>query len=114
MRQTQAHGLLKREERQIFDTSHVRSNTRVVSLPRLLLDARAKVVKEVTTIDPAYGAELTVQSEADYQAYWAARDKRRDEGLPRPTKEEKVEAARGPVRRTLDRVQEWTHVGAVE
>lgn len=105
LRQAEARGLLNWEERQIFDTSHVRSNTRVVSLPRLLLDARAKVVKEVAKIDAAYGDELAAQAEADYQAYRAERDKRREDGAPKPTKEEKVEAARGPVRRALEDVQ---------
>src|SRR5579872_2723251 len=56
LRQAEAHGLLKREERQIFDTSHVRSNTRVVSLPRLLLEVCGKVVNEVAKIDTDYGA----------------------------------------------------------
>lgn len=105
LRQAQGHGLLRRDERQIFDTSHVRSNTRVVSLPRLLLEARAKVVKEVAKIDPDYGAELAAQAEADYQTYLAARERRKADGVAKPTKEEKVEAARGPVRRTLDQVQ---------
>ena len=105
LHQAEAHQLLRREERQIFDTTHVRSNTRIVSLARLLLEARAKVVKEVATIDPAFGAELAAQAEADYQAYRADREKRRADGAPKLSKEDKVEAAGGPVRRTLDDVQ---------
>jgi transposase len=113
LRQAEARRLLRREERQIFDTSHVRSNTRVVSLPRLLLEARAKVVKEVAKVDAEYGAELAAQAEADYQTYRAERERRKLEDLPKPTKDEKVEAARRPVRRTPDDVQARIRSGRV-
>lgn len=53
LRQAEEHGLLDRAERQIFDTIHVRSSTRVVLTARLLLDARKKVMRVVKEIDPA-------------------------------------------------------------
>jgi transposase len=106
LRQAEEHGLLDRTERQIFDTTHVRSNTRVVSTARLLLDARKKVIRTVKEIDPPYGAELEAQAEADRAAYREDRKKRIEENAPRRTKEERAAAAAAVVQKTLDDLRE--------
>jgi transposase len=106
LRQAEAHGLLSRQERQIFDTSHVRSNTRVVSLARLLLEARGNVVREVKKIDAAYGATLEAAMADDRAAYRDEREKRRADGKPKLTKDEKIRAAIERVTKTLDEVRE--------
>ncbi|MCL5958601.1 MAG: transposase, partial [Chloroflexi bacterium] len=114
LKQAEEAGLLKKEERQIFDTSHVRSNTRIVSIPQLLLQARNKVIKEVKKIDEEYGAELEAQADADRQAYQEERQKRIEERAPRRTKEEKANAAAKIVAKTLVDVRERIDKGQIE
>ena len=106
LRQAESRGLLSRRERQIFDTSHVRSNTRIVSLARLLLEARGNVVREVKKIDGEYGAALEAKMAEDRVAYREERDKRKAEGKPKLTKDEKIQAAIDRVSTTLDAVRE--------
>ncbi len=105
LQQSAQKGVLDYQERQIWDTTHVRSNTRVVSIPELLLQARRKVIKEVTAIDPAYGTELQQQTEVDRAAYRAERARRIKTGEPKPSKEEKINATIQVVTRT------WMEVG---
>jgi hypothetical protein len=112
LKQAEEKGLLKRDERQIFDTTHMHSDTRVVSLPRLLLHARAQVVKEVKRIDPAFGQELEARAEEDRAAYRRAREERQTQGLPKPGKEEKAAAAAAVVAKTLAEVE--TRIAAKE
>jgi len=106
LRQAEAHGLLSRQERQIFDTSHVRSNTRIVSPARLLLEARGNVVREVKKIDAEYGATLEAKMAEDRLAYREERERRKVEGKPKLTKDEKIQAAIGRVTKTLNNVRE--------
>jgi transposase len=100
LEQASERGVLSREERQIYDTSHVHANTRVSSVAALLPEARARVVKEVATTDAAFGEELAAEAAADRAAYRAERERRRAADQPKPTKEEKDQAAVGTVVRT--------------
>jgi len=106
LRQAEAHGPLSRQERQIFDTSHVRSTTRIVSLAHLLLEARGNVVREVKKIDPEYGATLEAKMVENRAAYREEREQRRAEGKPKLTKDEKIQTAIERVSKTLDEVRE--------
>src|SRR5262249_6499572 len=99
-------GVMRREERQIYDTTHVESNTHVLSVARLLLDARARVVKEVTAIDPAFGAELHRQMGLDRAAYLLDCACRRAADMPKRTTEEKTQSAVAAVAPTLAAVHE--------
>ncbi|MCL5264641.1 MAG: transposase [Chloroflexi bacterium] len=104
LRQAEENGLLNRDERQIFDTSHVRSNTRVVSTAYLLLQARRLVIREVKKIDDSFGQQLEEQAEAERAAYREERKKRHEQGLPKLTKEEKIASVTNVVRKTLEEV----------
>ncbi|MCL5960056.1 MAG: transposase, partial [Chloroflexi bacterium] len=93
LEQAERLGLLDRAERQIMDTSHLRSNTRVNSIAGLLLQVREALIKVVKEIDPHYGAELEAAVAADKRAYAEEREQRRKEGKPKLTKEEKAARA---------------------
>src|SRR5205823_1916537 len=110
--QAAARGLMHREERQIFDTSHVLSNTRLVSNASLLLDAWTRVVREVARADAAFGAELAAQQAGDRAAYRAERLRQREAGAPSPSRVERTARAVDSATKALAAVRDRVRAGA--